>query len=206
MTNFYTYIWLREDGSPYYVGKGKNSRAYYNHGWGRAPNDRSRIKILYWPDEATAYAYEQYQIHMWGRKDLGTGCLRNLTDGGPGMAGAFYSEQARLRMGKSRKGRKHSEAARQKISLGHIGIGHPVSEKTKEKLRLWNTGRKMPPCSEETRIKISLANKGRGHLISEETKVKIRLAKLGKKHSEETRAKMSVTQSARRQHERVATS
>ncbi len=79
---FYTYLWLREDGSPYYVGKGTRQRAYKSMAGHRPPKDKSRIVLQHWIDEETALAYELYQIDFWGRKDLGSGILRNLTDGG----------------------------------------------------------------------------------------------------------------------------
>ena len=78
--DFYTYTWLREDDSPYYVGKGSGRRAFR-----KGCPSRDRIRIQFWPDEATAFAFEIYQIDFWGRKDLGTGILRNMTNGGDGL-------------------------------------------------------------------------------------------------------------------------
>src|SRR5208282_1105509 len=115
---FYTYTWLREDGSPYYVGKSfhgnpaypKGERAYRK---GCPPSER--IVIQNWSDEATALAYEMYLIDFWGRKDLGTGCLRNLTDGGDGISGLKPDlEMVRLRnkaIGDANRGRKPAESA-----------------------------------------------------------------------------------------------
>jgi hypothetical protein len=95
MPNFYTYLYLREDGSPYYVGKGKGNRAFVSHIGHRPPKNRSRIIVQPWPDEATAFAYEIYQIDFWGRKDLGTGILRNQTEGGQGPSGHVATEAER---------------------------------------------------------------------------------------------------------------
>lgn len=83
MKEFYTYLWLREDGTPYYVGKGTGRRAFQDGGRSvHLPKDHSRIKIQEWSDETTAFAFEMYLVDFWGRKDLETGCLRNRTDGG----------------------------------------------------------------------------------------------------------------------------
>src|SRR5208337_226071 len=82
---FYTYMFLRENGMPYYVGKGCGDRAFVKPTrrkgpW--APKDRSRILVQHWTSEAEALEMEKVFIDMYGRKDNGTGCLRNLTDGG----------------------------------------------------------------------------------------------------------------------------
>ncbi len=84
---FYTYLWLREDGTPYYVGKGCGNRAFYRRKkmWPKPPADVRRIVVNYWTDEETAFAYERYFIDFYGREDLGTGCLRNMSDGGDGL-------------------------------------------------------------------------------------------------------------------------
>src|ERR1039457_4599489 len=78
METFYTYLYLREDGTPYYVGKGKGKRAFTNQGRSvRRPKDISRILIQRWFNEDEAFEIERYYIRLFGRKDIGTGLLRN---------------------------------------------------------------------------------------------------------------------------------
>jgi len=91
---YYTYAYLREDGSPYYIGKGKGNRAYVKHwrskvrGGYFTPPEKDRILILKNNlTEEQAYQHEMYMIKILGRKDLGTGILRNMSDGGKGGKG-----------------------------------------------------------------------------------------------------------------------
>jgi hypothetical protein len=104
---YYTYIWHREaDGTPYYVGKGKGRRAFdSDRHYVKCPTDRSRITIQYWPDENTAFAFERYLIDFWGRKDLGTGCLRNLSDGGEGPSNPSEETRRKCSEGGKKGGR-----------------------------------------------------------------------------------------------------
>jgi hypothetical protein len=96
--NFYVYAYLRQDGSPYYIGKGKRKRA-----WSKAkfeigkPTDDSRIIILEANlTEIGALALERRMIKWYGRKDLGTGILRNQTDGGEGSTNPSLAARKQL--------------------------------------------------------------------------------------------------------------
>jgi hypothetical protein len=91
---YYTYAYLREDKTPYYIGKGKGYRAYVKHWRSKSkggyftPPEKDRILILKQNlTEEEAYKHEIYMINVFGRKDLGTGILRNMSDGGEGMKG-----------------------------------------------------------------------------------------------------------------------
>src|SRR5208337_1870841 len=85
---FYTYMWLREDGTPYYIGKGEGGRGFTSKAHKiHRPKDDARILVQYWSDEETAFEMEKYYIRLFGRRDNGTGILRNLTDGGDGGFG-----------------------------------------------------------------------------------------------------------------------
>ena len=75
---FYTYAYLREDKTPYYVGKGNENRAYKKcKGEIKPPKNKSRIIFLKENlNEEEAFRHEIYMIAVLGRKDLGTGILQ----------------------------------------------------------------------------------------------------------------------------------
>jgi hypothetical protein len=107
MSEFYVYAYLREDDTPYYIGKGKGNRAYSKlKGEVHPPKDKTKIVIL--KDklaESIAFAEEISLIKHYGRKDIGTGILRNKTNGGDGPSGRKVSESSRLLMSINRKGK-----------------------------------------------------------------------------------------------------
>jgi hypothetical protein len=162
---YYTYAFLREDRTPYYIGKGKGNRAYRRRKTDiKPPKDKSRILILKNNlTEEEAFRHEVYMIAVFGRKDLGTGILHNRTDGGEGVSGLSHSEKTRRKMSEAQKGKTLSEETKRKMSEAN----------------------KNPP--EETRRKMSEAKKGR--ILSGETKRKMSEAK--KNMSNETRKKIS---------------
>jgi hypothetical protein len=129
---YYTYAYLREDGTPYYIGKGKGDRAYSKHRRKRnlAVPPKERILILKQNlTEEDAFKHEIYMIAVFGRKDLGTGILRNLTNGGDGASGVIpwntgkkLSKNHREKLSAAGRGRKKSEEHKRKIGEAHKGI------------------------------------------------------------------------------------
>ena len=87
--NYYTYLYKLPCGTPYYVGSGTASRAL-------APHTRKKHDDIILPptggrtlhfvefdiSEDESEELEQFLISELGRKDIGTGILENLTDGG----------------------------------------------------------------------------------------------------------------------------
>ena len=94
---FYTYAYLREDRTPYYIGQGSGKRIFEKRKrCCRPAKDKSRIIFLKQNiTEEEAFKHEIYMIAVFGRIDLGTGILHNRTDGGEGASGAVVSEETR---------------------------------------------------------------------------------------------------------------
>ena len=122
---FYTYLWLRENGTPYYVGKGKGDRAFRkgNHRQ-KPPIAADKILIQEFPDESSAHYAEMFFIALYGREDNRTGCLRNMTNGGEGISGLVFSEQSKRKMSSSQKNR--TDRAR---------FGRILSAESRDKIR-----------------------------------------------------------------------
>ena len=187
--HYYTYAYLREDRTPYYIGKGKDNRAYRRRDKGiKPPKDKSKILILKQNlTEEESFRHEVYMIAMFGRKDLGTGILHNRTNGGDGVSGAVVSDETRRKMSEALKGKPRSKEIRRKISEAHKGKTH--SEESRKNM---SESQKGKTFSEETRRKISETRKGK--TFSEETKRKMSEVKKGKTFSEEHKRKLSESQ------------
>ena len=112
----------------------------------------------------------------------------------------------REKIGKAHKGKKLSEEHRIKISKNNtkFWLGKKHSEETKKKIseankgKSYNLSNKGKRFSEEHKKKISIAHKGKskfwllGRKHSMETRRKISLALIGKQMSEESKRKMSL--------------
>lgn len=164
MGSYYTYAWLREDRTPYYIGKGKNGRA-----WRKGSPPKERVLLLkHNLSEKEAFRHETYMIYVFGRKDIGTGILRNLTNGGEGVSGHFW---------------EHTEEWRQKVRASMLGKnkGKKHTQEFRELKRKQALGRSQSPESNRKRSEAL-----RGIKRSPESIAKSIAAHKGQKRKKET--------------------
>ena len=197
---FYTYAYLRKDRTPYYIGKGNGKRVYKKkRGEINPPKDLSRIIFLKQNlIEEEAFEHEIYMIAVFGRKDLGTGILRNKTDGGEGSSGAVVGEETRRKQSERRKGKNNSNYGKRGEQSYWYGRKH--TPETKDKISTSHTGKIF---SDEHRQNLSKSKSGEnnywyGRKHTPETREKMKKAQSGEKsamygrtHSQEAKEKMS---------------
>lgn len=189
---FYVYQHRRNDtGAIFYIGKGSGNRAWDEH-WSRYQNRiwKGCAKHGYAVeivcdglDEKHALELEVMLIQAHGRKNLGTGELANLTDGGEGGSGAVRSQETRDKIGRAHRGRTLAPEHVEKMRVANLGKKH--TEEAKAKCRAAMLGRVF---GEDHRAKLSAANARRIH--TDESRAKMSAAKRGGTHSDEHNAKI----------------
>lgn len=107
MNTYYVYQYLRDDNTPYYIGKGKDKRAWIPHqrknGAQLKPKDNSKIQLISQNlTEKEAFDLETKLIQHYKLKSEG-GMLVNLTYGGEGRT---PGQELRDLLSKKLKGKK----------------------------------------------------------------------------------------------------
>ena len=143
--------------------------------WNNIAKNGFIIEILYenltWEE---ACDIEKDLIKLYGRKDLGSGILVNMTDGGEGLSN--ISEELRNRFREIAKNRTYSDETKKKMSViqsrpynEKYPNSDEIIENRRQKMVEFN---KSYVPSKETNEKISKTLKGQ--IKSEETKLKMK--------------------------------
>lgn len=143
----------------FYVGVGlTNKRAYSNRS--RNKHWHSIVKLAGYTveiihnniDYEKAHEIEKELILKYGRRDLGTGCLVNLTDGGEGVSGSKWSEDQKNKIsGPNNRlyGKKQSKdhilkkSGKNCVHYNKKGSDHPASRQVFTKERIVGMSRRM---------------------------------------------------------------
>lgn len=130
----YAYIYRDPtNAEPFYVGKGMGDRAYAHLRESQCHNKGVRyrirklkevgllpiVEVIETSTQEFAFMLERGLIKMFGRKNIKTGTLYNLTDGGEGPFNAKRSEETRRKMSNSKKRIATSIKKGQKLSESH---------------------------------------------------------------------------------------
>lgn len=160
--NYYIYRHRRKDtGEVFYIGLGQGKRAFVKQGrsdfWSNIAFKGYDVEILAQNlSKEEAVELEIFLISIYGRRDLGTGCLVNMTDGGEGTTTLIYTDQLIEK-------RRNNFLSSRNPNYGKTGIKHH------------NFGKQR---SEEVKLKISKSNSGK--IRSVETKELLSSLKQGK--------------------------
>lgn len=228
-TDFYVYALFRENGVPFYVGKGKGRR-WTDHDAAARKGTKGhknaiirdmhargaeliKTKIHEGLTESIAHEYEVALIKAIGRGKNGP--LTNLTEGGEGTSGfkhppgRKFSSEHKAKLSAARVGKKLSPEQIMKMSLRMIG--RKASQETREKMSATRAGKKPTPeaiaKSAASRLGGKMSPEARAKMSAARRANKIMMEHIaslgtkqrGKKLSSETRAKISATGRGRKQ-------
>jgi hypothetical protein len=166
----YVYRHIRIDkNEPFYIGVGSdknykraNNNINRNKHWKNIVSKTDyRVDILF--DDLTwneAIVKEVEFISIYGRIDLKTGTLCNLTNGGEGCSGYIFPKERIEKLKKIKTGKKMS--LEQRIEFNKNYLKRDLSDLDIEKIKkrinneaLKSAGQKITACSEEKKIKMS---------------------------------------------------
>jgi len=106
---YYVYQYIREDNSPYYIGKGSGYRISEKKHSVKVPEKKYRQFVGKNLTEEEAYQLEGWLTHKYGLLIDGTGILENKIHGGGNVSPAGFT------------GKHHSDYSKEKISNGNKG-------------------------------------------------------------------------------------
>jgi len=198
---YYVYEHVRLDTDEvFYVGigtkniKGKYKCKTYSRAYLKAPSRRTefwrnifnkceqtiRIDIVFESTYLDKVKEKEIElIKKYGRRDLGTGKLVNLTDGGEGSSGHKWSKEAKRKraeqysgQGNPFYGKTHSEDIKKELSsqrLGkRVGEDNPFYKKEHTKESKQKIGNAQKERWENGELKVPPAQKGKNNFFSKE--------------------------------------
>ena len=184
----YVYRHIRLDkNEPFYIGIGKDKwyrRAYKtsckNKHWDNVIAKTDYLAEILFDDVDYEFAKrkEIEFITLYGRKDLGTGTLVNMTQGGDGVTN--WSEERRTKHISRFKNRIVTNETRMRQSLAQIGKKQSHEQVAKRMQTIKERG---IVITKETREK--MAAKLRGRPQSDWARKKIRESQIGKPHEKQ---------------------
>lgn len=152
----YVYRHIRLDkNEPFYIGIGSDDEGKYtranekncrrNSHWHRIyKKTEIEVEILLdGLDYEKAKEKEIEFIKLYGRRDLGTGCLINLTDGGDGIKNKVFTEEYKRKLSEAAK-KRGRPAHFEKMVAARRAITE-VSQETRDKLSKAAKGKKLKP-------------------------------------------------------------